>query len=93
MERRNLLLSALLFVIAACLVKLAFVGPEPRMEIIPQAQAQTGIVEWNNSLKMVTTGDNGATTYVWDYQGKTALRKYYVDNGKLKMKSFELVEE
>jgi hypothetical protein len=27
--------------------------------------------------------------YVWDYQIKTALRRYYTENGKLKKKAYE----
>ena len=86
---KNILVVALFTGIAACLVKLAFFPALPGVDLVPPAQAQ-GIVEWNNTLRIVTVGDNGATTYVWDYAGKTSVRKYYLESGELKMKMYEL---
>ena len=86
---KNILIAALFTSVVACLVKLAFFPALPGVDLVPSAQAQ-GIVEWNNTLRIVTVGDNGATTYVWDYAGKTSVRKYTIEGNELKMKMYEL---
>lgn len=86
---KNILMAALFFGVAVCLVKLAFFTNLSGVDIVPPAQAQ-GIVEWNNTLRIVTVGDNGATTYVWDYAGKTSVRRYTIEGNELKMKMYEL---
>jgi hypothetical protein len=81
---------SLLAVIAVCLLKLAFLGsPGSSAGIIPQAYAG-GVIEWKDALRIVTASDDGATTYVWDYDAKTKVRKYTAARGKLTMEIFEL---
>lgn len=76
-----------------CLVKLAFFNdPTAPINFIPQAHAQGAIVEWNDARRIVTSGSDGATTYVWDYAGKTKVRRYTLKNDKLTMRQFELEE-
>jgi len=81
---------AVLMVIALCLIKLSFFSSEKNPGLVSQAHAEGAIVEWNKSTRMVSSGDNGSTAFVWDFTGKTALRKYYIENDKLKMKVYEL---
>ncbi|OGS35592.1 MAG: hypothetical protein A2293_01720 [Elusimicrobia bacterium RIFOXYB2_FULL_49_7] len=91
MTRRNPLLIALLIFITLCLVKLAFFSPSNvSLDMVPAAHADGGILEWNNSLRIVTSSADGATTYVWDYQGKTMVRKYSLEGNKLKLQVFEI---
>ena len=91
MDRSRTVLYMLLALIAFCLVKLAFFPQQASLSLVPAAHAQGGVVELNKDAeRMVSTGDNGAVTYVWDYTAKTQVRKYYIEGGKLKLKVFEL---
>jgi hypothetical protein len=81
----------LLAVIAVCLVKVSFfpsaAGPR---SLIPSAYADGGVIEWKDAMRIVTAGDNGSTTYVWDYEGKTKVRKYSIQKGKLVLEIYNL---
>jgi len=71
-----------------------FFSDNGNISLIPSAHADGGgIIEWNNSLRIVTTGDDGATTYVWDYEAKTQVRKYYIKRGELKMDVYTIEKE
>jgi hypothetical protein len=77
-------------VIALCLCKLAFFSPKDSTAgLIPQAYAG-GIVEWKEALRIVTSSEDGATTYVWDYEGKTKVRKYSIKGNKLVLEVFDI---
>lgn len=81
-------------VVLVCLVKIAFFNSRSEtLSLVPAAHADGGILEWNNSLRIVTSGNNGATTYVWDYQGKTTVRKYAIEKGKLTLAIYTLEGE
>jgi len=91
MERSRTLLYIALLLFAFCLIKLAFFPQQAQVSLVPAAQAQGSALEISKATeRIVTTGDNGAVTYVWDYTAKTSVRKYYIDGGKLKLKVFEL---
>ena len=78
-------------VTAVCLVKLAFFSThQSRPALIPPAFAEGSIVEWNDAQRIVTTSDDGATTYVWDYTDRTKVRRYSIEKDALKMQLFEL---
>lgn len=79
----------ILFVILVCLLKLAFF-PDQDGGLIPNAHAQGGMVKLENPLRIVTASEDGATAYVWDFQGKTSVRKYYIKKGKLNLKVYNL---
>ncbi len=89
------ILEVLCAVIAVALVKLAFFTPHAvaAPSIIPEAVAQTGILEWNNGERIVTSGEDGAVTYVWDYVHRTEVRKYSVRGGELVLETFRLAKE
>lgn len=94
MERKEWARYLALAVVLVCLLKLAFFSGRPgSVNLVPSAHADNGIVEWNNSLRIVTAGDNGATTYVWDYQGKTSVRKYAIEKGRLTLSVYSLEGE
>ncbi len=81
---------ALLFIIAVCLLKITFF-PNNNASIVPAVSAESGPTEISkNTEKMITSGENGSVTYVWDYTGKTQVRKYYIEGGKLKLKVFDM---
>jgi len=78
----------LLFIIAVCLLKIAFF-PNNHASIVPSVSAESGPTEISkNTEKMITSGENGSVTYVWDYTGKTQVRKYYIQGEKLKLQVF-----
>ena len=85
---------AVFTIIALCLVKLAFFSTSnaPR-DLIPGAYADGSIIEWKGSSRIVTTSGDGTTTYVWDYDSKTAVRKYWIEGDSLHMKNFSLSEK
>jgi len=88
------LYNAALAVAAVCLVKLAFFpAPGGGSGVIPRAEANVGIIEWKDAKRIVTAGQDGAVTYVWDYEGKTRVRKYYIEKNTLKMQSFVMDKE
>jgi hypothetical protein len=78
--------------IAVSLLRLAFFPSARPMGIVPAAYAQGSVIEWKNSPRIVTAGNDGASTYVWDYDEKTKVRKYSVRNGKLTLETFKLEE-
>jgi len=78
--------------IAVSLVKLAFFPTARSMDIVPAAYAQGSVIEWKDSPRIVTAGNDGASTYVWDYDEKTKVRKYTARNGKLILETFKLEE-
>lgn len=93
MKINDLYVKVVLGAIAAALVKVAFFPAARPVEIIPQAHAQsTGVIEWKDSRRIVSVGDDGATTYVWDYDDKTKVRRYSIKGGKLVLESFKLDE-
>ncbi|OGJ89893.1 MAG: hypothetical protein A2487_09160 [Candidatus Raymondbacteria bacterium RifOxyC12_full_50_8] len=94
MNLKNTFLVALLAIIALCLVKLAF-GPASASlpSLVPSAHAEGGILEWKNPKRLVTSNENGSITYVWDYEGKTQVRKYYIEGNELKLQIYTLIEE
>ncbi|MFH0919697.1 MAG: hypothetical protein V1913_04995 [Fibrobacterota bacterium] len=78
-------------VVLVCLIKIAFFSNRTgNVDLVPSAHADGGIIEWNNSLRIVTSGNDGAATYVWDYQGKTTVRKYLLEKGKLTLSVYTL---
>jgi hypothetical protein len=94
MHMKNTLVIALLFAIAVCLVKLAFAPSQSAIpSIVPSAYAEGAIIEWKNPKRLVTASSDGACTYVWDYEGKTQVRKYYIEGNELKLQMFTLNEE
>jgi hypothetical protein len=87
----NRLLTIALIIIAVCLAKLAFMpGNSAADLLIPRAFAQGGAIPWQDGNRIVTVGDDGATTYIWDYDDKTKVRKYSVKNDKLTLESIQL---
>lgn len=89
-NRSNLLHIAFVF-IAVALVKIAFFpSPDSHKGIIPSAHAAGAIIEWKDSKKIVSTGSDGATTYVWDYEHRTKVRRYRIVGDKLELQTFEL---
>ena len=94
MEKKKWAQTLAVAVVLVCLMKLAFFSDRTKsVNLVPSAHADNGIVEWNNTLRIVTTGDNGATTYVWDYQGKTTVRKYTVEKGRLTLAVYSMEGE
>ena len=87
--KSNRLLQVLLAIIAVCLVKIAFLPGEKDVRLVPEAHAG-GILEWKEALRIVTSSDNGAVTYVWDYEGQTRVRKYSIDGDSLRLTSYYL---
>jgi hypothetical protein len=84
-------LTIALTICAVCLIKLAFLpGKSTADLLIPRAFAQGGAIPWQDGNRIVTVGDDGATTYIWDYEDKTKVRKYSVKNGKLTLESILL---
>jgi hypothetical protein len=91
---KKAVLVASLVVIAVCLVKLAFFPSSASQHgIIPSAYADGGVIEWKDAMRIVTAGNDGSTTYVWDYEGKTKVRKYSIVNGKLVLETFFMESE
>lgn len=95
MKTPSRFLQALLFVLALCMLKLAFFPEKGErastISLIPQAFAEGGLTPLPlDGNRMVTSGSNGATTYVWDFANKTSVRKYYIEDGQLKMQAFNL---
>ncbi len=81
-------------VIAICLVKLAFFhNPKEPMSIVPQACAQGSIIEWKGGDRIISASQDGATTYVWDYDNRTEVRKYYIKNGELNLDIIKLKKD
>ncbi|MFH1761691.1 MAG: hypothetical protein ABIA63_11390 [bacterium] len=94
MKHKNLVLYPILTVIAVCLLKIAFFSEATRqVEIIPAAQAQSSISQWDKNSRMISTAENGGMIYVWDFSRKTHVRKYYIEDNKLMMKSYYLDEK
>ena len=91
MRKANTKLTVLLTVIAICLFKIAFLSDENQNTgIIPSAHA-SGVAAWDQkNLRMVTSSIDGATTYVWDYEHQTTVRKYSIENSKLVLTSYHL---
>jgi hypothetical protein len=89
----NRFLTIVLAVIAICLTKLAFF-PATHLgdAVIPPAYAQGGVIEWQGGKRIVTSSGDGATTYVWDYDGKTQVRKYSIKDNALVLETFKLGE-
>lgn len=84
-------LTAAFIIIAISLFKLAFFrNAGDGIQLIPQAHAEGGILEWKGSDRLVTVSADGATTYVWDYDAKTKVRKYSLEGDALKLQIFEL---
>ncbi len=91
MKGRFTILEAVCVVIAVLLVKLAFFGDgRGNQGLIPTAHADGSILEWHGSKRIVTSGEDGAATYVWDYDAKTVVRKYFIKDGTLRMQSFKI---
>jgi hypothetical protein len=89
--KTDLLVKSLLAIVVICLVKLAFFPSVKSDGILPSAHAESGgVIEWNNALKIVTAGNDGKTTYVWDYEGKTQVRKYSIEGDSLRLTIFTL---
>jgi hypothetical protein len=90
MRVEGVFLKVVLAAIAVALLKLAFFPASGGVHLVQPAFAQTGLIEWKDSRRIVTAGDDGATTYVWDYDEKTKVRKYTVQKGKMSLESFSL---
>ncbi len=91
MKRRFTLLEVVCVIAAVALTKLAlFPDERGNQGIIPAAFADGAILEWQGSKRIVTAGEDGATTYVWDYDAQTVVRKYFIEDGVLKMRSFKI---
>ena len=86
----DLLTKGLLIVAAVCLVKIAFFPGVKNEGIIPSAHADGALIEWKDANRIVSTSSDGAATYVWDYEGKTRVRKYSIDGDSLKLKTYFL---
>lgn len=94
MSIKNPILTAALAIIALSLFKLAFFpSPSNRQGIIPEVNAQGSVIEWKDAMRIVSSGNDGATTYVWDYEGKTKVRKYSIVKGQLTLETFSLESE
>ncbi len=91
MKRPVTLQDALIVCIAIALLKLAFFSSgEDTIGIVPSVHATGSIPEWKGSSRIVTTSDDGETTYVWDYDAKTEVRKYFIKDGKLHLTTFKI---
>jgi hypothetical protein len=87
----NRLLTIALFICAICLIKLAFMpGKSAADLLIPPAFSQGGALPWQDGNQIVTVGDDGATTYIWDYAERTKVRRYSLKNGKLILETIQL---
>jgi hypothetical protein len=86
----DLLVRIVLVVAAICLVKLAFFPDDRSDGLIRSAHAEGSLIEWKNSTRIVSLGNDGATTYVWDYEGKTKVRKYAIVGDSLTLKTYYL---
>ncbi len=92
MELRGWYTKVVVGAIAVALLKLAFFPAVKAPCIVPNVFAQGSAVEWKDSKRIVTTGNDGATTYVWDYDEKTKVRRYTVKGEKLTLESYKLDE-
>ncbi len=94
MQRRITLMEAACLIITVCLIKSTFFsGESGDRSIVPSAHATGSILEWQGSNRIVTAGNDGSTTYVWDYDAKTEVRKYFIEKGKLKMQRYKIDKE
>jgi predicted lipoprotein with Yx(FWY)xxD motif len=91
MELKGWYTKLVLGAIAVALLKLAFF-PAGGEGVVPRAFAQSAAIEWKDSRRIVTAGNEGATTYVWDYDDKTKVRRYTIKGDKLTLESFKLDE-
>ena len=86
-------LTLVLALIAVCLVKIAFFSPAQEASLIPQAHATGAILEWQGSNRIITSGEEGAVTYVWDYDNRTEVRKYSIKDGQLVLDVYKLKKD
>ena len=90
MKLQGVFTRVVLAAIAAALLKLAFFpSHQAAPSLVPSAHA-AGVVEWDDSRRIVTTSADGATTYVWDYDEKTKVRRYTIKGDKLSLETFKL---
>lgn len=90
MNVRGLYLKVVLTAIAVALLKLAFFAPVgSNVDLVGRAHAGA-LIEWDDSRRIVTTGQDGSTTYVWDYDEKTKVRRYTIKGDKLTLETFRL---
>lgn len=94
MKKQVTVQEVLFILIALALIKIAF-SPKgiDNRGFVPSAHATGSILEWEGSSRIVTTGNDGATTYVWDYDAKTEVRKYFIKDGKLNVKTYRIGKE
>lgn len=88
--KMDLLGKGVLVVIAVCLVRIAFFPGHQSEGIVPSAHADGALIEWKDANRIVSTGNDGATTYVWDYENKTRVRKYSIVGDSLKLRTYYL---
>jgi hypothetical protein len=90
MNVRGLYLKVVLTAIAIALLKLAFFSATGAdADLVGRAHAGS-LIEWEDSRRIVTTGPDGSTTYVWDYDEKTKVRRYMIKGDKLTLETFRL---
>ena len=94
MKKQVTVREVLFVLIALALIKIAFFPTRSdNPGFIPSAHATGSILEWKGSSRIVTTGSDGATTYVWDYDAKTEVRKYFIKGEKLYVKTYRIDKE
>lgn len=94
MVTNNKAFIAVCAVIAIALTKIAFWGSSSQtVSLVPSAYAEGGIIEWNDAKRIVTASADGATTYVWDYEHRTKVRKYQIIDDKLELSVYEIAKE
>ena len=89
MKLQGLFTKVVFAAIAVALLKLAFFPNSQQTGIVAPAHASS-IIEWNESRRIVTTSNDGATTYVWDYDEKTKVRRYQIKGDKLVLETFKM---
>jgi len=92
MELKGWFTKVVVGAVAVALLKIAFFPSAAVPPIVPNAFAQGAAIEWKDARRIVTVGNDGATTYVWDYDDKTKVRKYTVKGAKLTLESYRLDE-
>jgi hypothetical protein len=93
MKANDLFVKLFAAAIAVSLLKLAFFPSDHQTALQLVSPAQAGAaVEWKEAKRILTTNEDGSTTYVWDYEDRTKVRKYSVSGNKLTLETYKLEE-
>jgi hypothetical protein len=82
--------KAALAAAVVCLVKIAFFSPAAdSFSLVGKAQASS-LLELNGPARIVSTSEDGATAYVWDFENKTQVRKYVIKGDHLVLTEYKI---